>query len=280
MKLFKRDRAKKRLKDLLQGEEPPTFPKSAMKLMRLLRDPETEMSVIGEALEWDPRLVLRVLKTVNSAAYGTARKIDNISHAVSMMGRTQLEQIVLGVVVKDNLPRASTPGFDAQRFWQTAFFRATIGRAIANRLHPSLQAQSFTGGLLQDMAVPLLAHARPDEYGAILREWHGSGEAQLHKLEKEVLGFGHDEVGAHLSVEWELPETLSTIIGNHHSHDLGDDELPPAMRLVSIHRETERDLGLEALLEEARNYSLDPDWIMGAVETSDAQATELAKSLL
>ena len=278
MKLFKRDKAKKRLKELLEGKEPPTFPQAALKLLQLLRDPETEMSEAARAIELDPGMVVQLLKTVNSAAFGTRRRIDNIQHSPSMMGRAQLEQLVLGVVVKDNLPRASVRGFDAGRFWQASFFRATLGRSIANRIQPALNAQSFTGGLLQDMAVPLLAHTRPD-YGEILEEWHGSGKTRLHELERQAIGFGHEEVGACLGVEWQLPDTLSAIIGNHHDVEAGP-EVPAAIRLVSVHRETERDEALEALIEAARDHGLEPEWMMGAVESADVQATELANSLM
>ena len=279
MKLFGKKKSKQRLDEILQGQEPPTFPQGVLSLLKLLRDPDSEISAIAEALNWDPGLVVRVLKTVNSAAFGAARKIDSVQHAVSMMGRSQLEQLVLAIAVKGALPSAPAPGFKADRYWQAAFFRAGMARAVAERLHPADQARSFTGGLLQDMAIPLLAHARPDDYGKVLLEWHGSPSVDLHDLEKEALGFSHDEVGGHLSTDWELPENLTTVIQGHHDDSATDAELPPALRLVALHRETEREYGIEAMIEAAKTmYGLAADWLKKTITASEQQAIDISRS--
>jgi len=57
-------------------------------------------------------------------------------------------------------------------------------------------------------------------------------------------------------------------------------ELIPAMRLVSIHRETHAEHGIDALIETGHSdYGLDADWTRTAVEFSEQQATELAHAL-
>ena len=279
LELFGRKKARKRLNAALRGSDPPSFPQGVLDLMRLLRDPDADTGRIAETLAWDPGLVVRVLKMVNSAAFGLSSKVDCVRHAVTVMGRSRLEQLVLGVTVKDNLPKAPARGFEAARFWHAAFFRASVARAIAGAIHPVDQERSFTGALLQDMAVPLLAHARPDDYGEVLEEWHGSEKTELHVLEKSAFGWSHDEIGGHLAVDWELPESLTRLIGVHHQDEVGDRELPPALRLVAVHRETHREHGTEAMIEEGRAYGLEPDWIRSVVQTSDEHAFELAQVL-
>ncbi len=263
----------------LDGHTPPALPQGVMKLMQLMREPDSEIAEITEALNWQPGLVVKLLQTVNSAAYGMARKVDSVSHAVAILGRAKLEQLVLGVAVKEHLPTRSSPGYDALRFWEAAFFRAALARGIAGRLHPADEAQSFTAGLLQDMAIPLLAQAQPKVYGEVLEAWHGTPDAHLHDLEQQVLGWSHDVVGAQLAKSWELPDNLAQLIGGHH----GSDEalaLPPALHLVSLHRETEREHGLEAITEVARaEYEVDPDWMRALVEESERQAGELSQLL-
>jgi len=279
MKLFGKNKSKLRLDELLRGHEPPTFPQGVMSLLKLLRDPDSEISAVAEALNWDPGMVVRVLKTVNSAAFGAVSKIDSVQHAVSMMGRSQLEQLVLAIAVKGVMPNTPAPGFEAERYWQASFFRASLARAIAERLHPADQARSFTGGLLQDMAIPLLAHARPDDYGKVLEEWHGSPRTNLHSIEKKALGWSHDEVGGHLGVDWDLPDNLTTVIQGHHDDGATDAELPPALRLVAMHRETEREFGIEAMVETAKSmYGLEADWLQATIAASDDQARDLARA--
>ena len=281
MRFFKRkSRPKHRLAEVLRGQELPVFPQSTARLLRMLRDPDTDAAELSEALSWDAGLVVRILKTVNSAAFGMARKIEDVQHALTLMGRTQVEQLVLGLAVRQGLPAAPARGFKADRFWQACFFRAALSRAIAGRLHPADQALSFTCGLLQDMAVPVLAHARPDDYGPVLEAWHGEKHSELHELEYSALGWTHAEVGAMLGEDWELPENLVRPIRDHHAGASSDWEVLPAVRLVSIHRETEVEFGLEALVEEGRSsYGLDPSWLQEQAATCDEQARELVQKL-
>lgn len=279
MLLLGKKKARQRLDAVLRGQEPPTLPQGVTHLLKLLRDPDSDTSDVAEALNWNPGLVVRVLRTVNSAAYGAVRRIDSVTHAVSMMGRAPLEQLVLAVAVQNTLPTGAAPGFQPDRYWQAAFFRAGMARSIAERLHPADQARSFTGGLLQDMAIPLLAHARPEDYGKVLQEWHGTPGADLHSIERDALGWSHDEIGGHLSVEWELPENLTSVIQGHHDDRATDAELPPALRLVALHRETEREYGIEAMIETARSmYGLEPDWLRDAVAACEEQALDLSQA--
>ena len=79
------------LDDLFQNVTIPSFPAAIVSVLRKLRDPDVPVDHIAEAVMHDPGTVVRVLKTVNSAAFGSRRPIDNVAHAVSYMGRGKLE---------------------------------------------------------------------------------------------------------------------------------------------------------------------------------------------
>lgn len=268
------------LREVLAGSDVPTFPVLALRVLRVLRDPEATMDEVAEAVQWDLGLMVRVLATVNSAAYGPQREIECVKHAASYLGRNQLEQIVLAVAVRDTLPKEDGPGFEAPRFWRTAALRAALARSIAERLQPARQAECFTAGLLQDLAIPVLAAARPKDYGEVLSAWHGDQSIHLEELETSTFGWNHAQVGGVLSEMWELPDGLSRSIGNHHTDTCTDAELPPATRLVSTLRETQAEFGIEALVEQARSdYGLTADWTRSAVEKATEVANDLARSL-
>lgn len=272
----RKDRALKKLRDVAEIERLPPFPGSVAKILDRLRDPDAAMAEIAEAVSWDPGLTVRLLKTVNAAAFGLRRQVDNVQHAVSFLGRSNLESLVLGLVIEDILPHEPAPGFDSRRYWRTAAKRAALARNLAEKVDPATQAEAFTVGLLQDMAVPVLAQARPAEYGPVLEEWHASRDAHLEELESSALGWDHAEVGGAIGDAWELPEGLVEGIRSHHPGEGGGG--PAATRLVSLMRETQEEAGCEALIEEARSsYGLDPDWTAGAIARSEEQAWELAR---
>jgi HD-like signal output (HDOD) protein len=279
MKLFgkKRKRNDDDLQQLLNGAELPALPELSLRVLERIRDPESSADAVADALQWDPALVLRVLKTVNTAAYGTARRIEDVRQAACFLGRSQLEQLVLAVVVKSALPAKPAPGFVVDRHWRTASWRAALSRRLAERLHPAQKGESFTIGLLQDMAIPLLANARTD-YGPVLEEWHGDCKTSLEGIEEQALGWTHAQVGGMIAESWELPDGLRASIRDHHSLQASDSEVLPAVKLVSLLRETCEADGIDALVERSRSeYGLQPDWIQEAVQVAEQEAEELAK---
>jgi EAL and modified HD-GYP domain-containing signal transduction protein len=62
-----------------------------LRLMNLLRDPDTTDEAIEDAFRTDVSLTIKLLRTVNSASLG-GRGIESIRHAVRMVGRAELHK--------------------------------------------------------------------------------------------------------------------------------------------------------------------------------------------
>ena len=128
--------------------------------------------------------------------------------------------------------------------------------------------------------MPVLANARQSDYGPVLEHWHGEPSAHLDELERDALGWTHSDVGALLGHMWELPENLVQSIQHHHSSTPSDSELPPAVKLVSVLRESETQLAEEALIERARlDYGLESDWTLETLRAAEDQSRELSDML-
>ncbi len=238
----------KALTAVLGEMEIPTFPSALMAILDSIRDPDNSMDKVAQQTVADPGLVVRVLKTVNSAAYGLRRSVDNMQHACSLMGRSHLESLVLSLAIQEVLPKSSSPGFEVARFWTTAFRRASLARLLAARFNPSRQAECFTAGLLLDMAVPLLARSQAPGYGQVLEHWHSDPESNLADLENESFGWTHAQLGAALGCSWQLPEYLVSAIEEHHAHTTRF-ELGLAVDLVSHLREDDERPGTEIVVD-------------------------------
>lgn len=245
-----------RLKSLLQGYQLPSFPGVVLAALEEIRNDDGSVASVAQVIQRDPGLSIRLLKLVNSASYGSARKTESVQQAVSMLGMSQVESMLLSIGVRTALPRCDTPGFEVKRFWLAAARRAEVASGFARVLHPSTRQLSFTAALLGDMAVPLLADAKGDLYSPLLQEWHAGG-APLETLEQELLGCHHGDVGTWLCNEWSLPESLAEAIGAHH----GDPDLicPPAIALVSKLRETSDASGIDELVADAEVHGIAAD---------------------
>ena len=162
LELFKKKPAdpRKELKGILGDCELPSFPAIVTTVLERVRDPDSATAEIADLMSSDPGLSVRLLGTVNSAAFALRHEVRNIHHAVSLLGRNQLESMLISMAVGQTLPRQAATGYDVARFWTTSAQRATTARALSGLLDPSTSSESFTAGLLQDLAAFLLLQRR------------------------------------------------------------------------------------------------------------------------
>jgi HD-like signal output (HDOD) protein len=85
--------------------------------------------------------------------------------------------------------------------------------------------ESFTGGLLQDMAVPVISNVKEADYCDLIDQWNKDSSVNLKNLEREFIGFDHQAIGALMAEEWGFPDFLTNAILNHHEAITKDDAL-------------------------------------------------------
>ena len=242
---------KKELKALLGDFDLPSFPAVVMEVLSKLRDPDSSLNDIASQIEIDPGMNIKILQLVNSAAFGLSTKVSNLHHAVTMLGRSRLESLLLTYAVATTVPTKMICMNDSL-FWLVSARRACLARRIALLLHPTTQSESFTAALLQDMAIPLISDVKKQSYKELLDKWNTEKEVDIDKMERDIFGYDHPSVGALVAQEWSLPEFLINSIAGH--HDLSEQSAAePAVRLVSLLRYSTEDDDTERLFETAQN---------------------------
>ncbi len=209
------------LKEVLGSHRLPVFPNRHYRILEILRRDEHNPVPVVEAISTDPSVAIRVLRIANSAAFGTRRPIDNIHRAVVLLGRARLESLVLGLGFTSAVARHKKGPLDKYAFWSTATQRASISRELCDQLAPNSSALAFTAALVSDIAVPLLADARPRLYNDFLTSIRQDG-VPLETLEQETFGWDHAEVASWLCMHWSLPARLALLLRNHHGAFVGD----------------------------------------------------------
>jgi HD-like signal output (HDOD) protein len=243
MAVFGRRKRGKPWEDV-SGFELPHFSATTLQTLEVLRSEENDAADAVQVLSKDPGLSVRVLRLVNSASFGARRAVEDLGHAVQLVGRASLESLVISFAVKDALP-SDPPGIDGSRFWQTAARRAAVARSLAQVLCPAEASAQFTAALLADMVVPLLALRMGGEYTELLdRAEAGAGE--LGSLELEAFGWHHPEVGAWMCEQWELPDGMALSIRAHHAVEPPRD--PTALASLLERADSEEEVGRVAEL--------------------------------
>ena len=255
------------LKKVVGNTPIPTFPASIRRVQDALRDPEVSMRAVGDRIAADPALSIDVLKLANSAAYGLRRPVSDPAHAARLLGRSEVEALVLGIAVRNALP-TQVAGFDASGFWRTAARRAALASGLAQRVQPKVARTVFTAGLLSDLAVPLLVQANPQGYRSVL----STGDAALFQREQDTLGWDHAMVAGWLCDTWQFPATLRNAIQNHHG------SLAPAPLVVATALDEGDDADVEPLVEGARRrLGMLPEAALEVLAEADQRAVQVAQ---
>lgn len=224
------------LKAMLGEYELPSFRTTVMETLRLLRDENATAHDIAVQIELDPGIQMKVLRAVNSAAFGLPTKVSSVLHAINLLGRSRLEPLVLTAAVRDALPQGQTAGFDGTIFWQHSAVRAMAARGFAKVLHSGTQEEAFAAGLLLDMAIPVLVASKGAAYVEAYRP--NDESPSLIGREEATLGYNHTTVGRLIAETWELPDYLCDAIELH--HDLDSEGAEPGIKLAGLIRDADK----------------------------------------
>ncbi len=264
---------RKSLSHIIGDEELGAFPALISDALRKIAEPDFDLNSIADLLMNDPGVTVRLLGLVNSAALSRGRPVTSVHQAVVIVGRNQLESLLISLAVKGALPNPNVPGFDHGRFWMTSARRAAIAGQLATVVDPSRRSENFTAALLQDMALPVLAQ-RTDGYCETLQNWHES-PTDLAVLERQSFGWDHGEIASLMAAAWDFPPELVSFLDAHHSALEDVDTLLPAKIVASI-REID-EAGDEQLVQLAsETYSMTPDRVLELVEVAGHETNRLA----
>jgi putative nucleotidyltransferase with HDIG domain len=192
----------------------PSLPRTYAELRRILSDPEASIDHVVRVVELDVAICAKVLQLVNSAFFGVTREIVDIKTAVSYLGITILQNLVLSVeVFRTFRPNKEIAGFSLEEFHQHCHLVARIASEIAQM--GGVSSAVVVAGLLHDVGKLVIAERAPDHFARAL-----AGERQdkrpLFTIEEELIGVSHAEVGAYLLSLWGLPSPVVEAVAHHH----------------------------------------------------------------
>ena len=272
---FKNKDPHARLHDILGDYELPKFRKTIFEALRRLREPSASSAHIAEVMALDPDLTSRVMRTVNSTAYAPRTPIKDLDHAVTMLGKAELERIVMMLGAKMAVPKNVPSYVDMGSFWQRASLRAVIARGLADLVAPAKAGLCFSAGFLQDFSVPLIAASKGSEYAKVYEASTDSAKP-LHELEQEQYGWDHAELGALVCNEWELPEDIAAAISTQNEPE--SDLRPDPVFYVSDLPGEEDDSWCERFKEQVlAQHDVSEEALDKMLDEADGKARELVR---
>jgi putative nucleotidyltransferase with HDIG domain len=218
----------------------PSLPEVVTRILAVIGRPETPASEIARLIAYDPGLTSKVLRMVNSAAYGFQRQISSIQHGVMILGFGTVRGLVLSASIFRLFKGHAHPGgLNHRKFWEHSLTTAVAARMLAQRLRLPDADDIFSAAMLHDIGKVVLDTYFPD-YGRLLAEarqqhlpFHGS---PFYNLEESLLGITHAGIGGLLAGKWKLPLEMAEVIQYHHQPDRAE-SCPQAVHLVALANE-------------------------------------------
>jgi len=214
----------------------PMLSASASRLLQVTANPDHEMSEIVNLVQTDANLTARVLKVVNSAAFGLMHEISSIDRAISYLG----ERVIVSIAIGDcagKLFEKELQGYEAAggALWKHDLRTAIAAREVILQSGAAISPDlAFTAGLLHDIGKSLisdfLAGSAPEAIELITsQDSHDYLEA-----EEKIIGVDHTEAGFEPAQAWQLPEELAEVILYHHQPANASEEFRPLVYAVHL----------------------------------------------
>jgi HD-like signal output (HDOD) protein len=171
-----------------------THAELALRVQRLLDDPDCSIDQLSKLVAAEPILSARVVGIANSAAYNqSGRVITDVRNAVSRLGFSTLRVLTTAVVVRQMEGISKNPAHRAlaARLWEHTAHVAALARVIAQRVtHQNPDAAFFAGIVHEVGGFYLISRAAgfPGLLEEDLEPWYGVGEAEVGHAVLRVLG--------------------------------------------------------------------------------------------
>ncbi len=190
-----------------------SLPQVAVSILNLTRNIDYDVREVVACLENDPALAAKILRTINSSRYGLRREVTNLRQAVALLGQRSLRLVAMTFSLVDGLSRGSASQL-CEEYWRRSITMATLSSRLAKLTGSLDHNDAYSGGLLADLGVLVLAQVKQDEYVKLALSTPHDGK--LLRAEQEKYGFTHAELGAQLLSRWGFPEALVQSTRDHH----------------------------------------------------------------
>ena len=190
----------------------PVLPVPQVRALAALQDPDGDIAELAMAVEADPALTMAVLRAANSATSAPVNRVDRAERAIMRIGFNATRRIVTGAVVGSSFADIERAGIDADELWRHTVACAIVVEQAFRREEAS--SAGFPAGLLHDIGRMAMAQSEPELYARALALSRQG--ADLRDAEAGVFGYDHQDFGADIAREWQIPDEIVEAIADHH----------------------------------------------------------------
>ena len=189
------------------------LPEAVIKIKQLIDDDATSVDDIADVINYDPAIMLQVLKISNSALYNFSSTITTVAKSIQVIGTRSIYDLVLAYGVANAFKSGATDVVDLDKFWEQSVSCALLCKYFAEELGLKEPEKMFVCGLLHNIGELIVAQLNPE----VAKKCASiSSESSPLILQKKHLGFTYVDVSSELLKLWGIPEDISQIVSVTH----------------------------------------------------------------
>ncbi len=193
-----------------------TLPEVYLDIKTVLDNQDSTVNDISDVIKYDIALSAKIIGLVNSAYYQFSKEITSIKHAVSILGRKKVSQLVLTATVSDAFKDIPKQLIDMRSFWKWSVMTALIAKENAQKINYPNPDDIFTIALLHNIGKLVMLCQSPKSMKKVYALANPADSLNFLAAEFDVFGFSHSQTGASLMKVWKLPEVFQEVARYHH----------------------------------------------------------------
>jgi len=213
----------------------PPLPKTIQEFEKAYNDPNVSLEKIAKILEKDPMLVANILKRVNSPFYGLRKEITDLSHAISLLGLSEVKGVVLQNSIKKLLNIDMEPyGISAEEFANISHLQSHLMYRWYRKVDSRKLKLLSLASLLQEMGKIIIADEIIKEDLVFPFKSEIETTNNILEVEKSFIGLTTAEVTAEMFEYWEFDELFVKSIKFSDNFKDADEESYEYARALNI----------------------------------------------
>lgn len=191
----------------------PPLPATAQQILTCFGDEFIDAKKVADVVEGDPGICARLLGLSNSAYFGLAEPVHNISEAISrVLGVDTVRSLVLAMAIQQSFKSKDCPEFVVERFWVQSLTAAECCKKIVAADNSGAvydRDLAYSAGLCHNLGLMALAHLEPERTNAVLKRHTSQAQPNsMAEMFSDEFGTDHKTMTAELGRKWSLPESM------------------------------------------------------------------------
>ena len=211
-----------KIRTIVDGAEVPSVPDVLQRILVMAGNPSSSGGDLEKLILKEPGLVTHLLKTVNSAYYAFASKVNSVKQAIFLLGFSTVRSIASGLALIDAFN--NLPGLNRKyvlQVWTHSLSCAGLVKVLSERkVAREEQDGLFTAAMVHNVGHIVMAQHFQSAYDALIED----NLFPLAEDEKTAFEVDHAEIGAALLEKWRFTPDTINLVRHHHQPELFEEE--------------------------------------------------------